>query len=115
MPAGMVRVSSAVDAASLALNPGPDGHWRGQLLVMLVAFRDGPGAAAQPETTAPPQTYGVLNLDFDGPLYQNALSKGVAFTQQLKLGPGRYRLRLGVIDLTSHRLGTLDMPVSVSP
>jgi hypothetical protein len=75
-------------------------------------FLDGPGAV---ETAAPPQTYGVLNLDFDAPLYQDALSKGVAFTQQLKLAPGRYRFMLGVADLTSHRLGTLVMPVVVSP
>lgn len=108
--AGAVRVSSAVDTASLALNPGEDGHRHGRLLVMLVALPDGPGAQT---VAAPPQTSGVLNLDFDAALYQDMLSKGVAFTQQLKLAPGRYRLRLGVADLTSHRLGTLDMPVVV--
>jgi hypothetical protein len=74
---------------------------------------DESGAAAKAEA-APPQSSGVLNLDFDAALYQGALSKGVAFTQQLKLAPGRYRLRLGVTDLQSHRLGTLDMSVMVA-
>jgi hypothetical protein len=31
----------------------------------------------------------------------------------MKLPPGRYRLRLGVSDMASHRLGTLDMPIAV--
>jgi hypothetical protein len=29
------------------------------------------------------------------------------------LKPGSYRLRLGVSDMNNHRLGTLDMPVTV--
>jgi hypothetical protein len=33
----------------------------------------------------------------------------------LKLSPGHYRLRLGVTDMMSHRLGTLDMPVAIGP
>ncbi len=107
---GMVRVSSAVTAQSLSLTPSADGHWHGKLLVLLVALQDAPGAT-QPE--APPQTSAVLNINFDQAQYQGAVTNGVAFTQQLKLPPGRYRLRLGVSDLSDRRLGTLDMPVQV--
>ncbi len=107
-----VLVESHVNAASLNLIAGTDGHRRGQLLVMLVAFKDDPGKTdRQPD--APRQTSGVLNLDFDPAQYQAILNNGVAFTQQLVLPPGRYRLRLGVSDEMSHRLGTLDMPVAV--
>ncbi len=106
----MVRVSSAVSAQSLSLTSSADGHWHGRLLVLLVALQDAPGAE-QPE--APPQTSAVLNINFDSAQYQAALANGVAFTQQLKLQPGRYRLRLGVSDLSDQRLGTLDMPVQV--
>ena len=109
---GTVLVHSVLNAANLDLAAGADGHRRGQLLVMLIAFRDDPRKAGnQPD--ALPQTSGVLNLDFDPAEYQAILNNGVAFTQQLVLPPGRYRLRLGVSDETSHRLGTLDMPVEM--
>jgi VWFA-related protein len=114
-PGSAVRVRSTLDAASLALNPDGDGHRRGRLLVMLVAFPDSQVAAGHVEPAAPPQTSAVLDLDFDAALYQGALNNGVSFTQQLKLSPGHYRLRLGVTDMMSHRLGTLDMPVAVGP
>jgi hypothetical protein len=55
----------------------------------------------------------VLNLDFDVAQYQAVLTNGIAFTQQLKLPPGHYRLRLGVCDVISNRLGTLDMPIVI--
>ncbi len=107
-----VLVHSALGAANLNLVSTPDGHRHGQILVMLVALRDDPGkAVTQPD--APPQTSGVLNLDFTPAQYQSILKDGIAFTQQLQLPPGRYRLRLGVSDLTSQRLGTLDMPISI--
>jgi hypothetical protein len=31
----------------------------------------------------------------------------------LTLKPGKYRLRLGVSDMSTHNLGTLDMPVDL--
>jgi hypothetical protein len=80
---------------------------------MLIAFKDDPGKAVdQPD--APPLISAVLNLDFDPAQYQTILSNGIGFTQQLQLTPGRYRLRLGVSDMMSHRLGTLDMPVAIA-
>jgi VWFA-related protein len=109
-----VKVASSVDPANLALITTADGHRRGQLLVMLVAFRDEAGASIPEEAKAPPQTSAVLNLDFPPALYQDVLSKGIGFSQQLKLAPGHYRLRLGVTDLQSHRIGTLDMPIQVA-
>ncbi len=87
-------VHSVLSAANINLIPGFDGHHRGRILVMLVAFSDDPGkSVSQPD--ALPQTSGVLNLDFDPVQYQTILSNGIAFTQQLNLPQGRYRLRLG--------------------
>jgi VWFA-related protein len=107
---GVVRVSSVVSAHNLTLVSSEDGHRHGRLLVLPAAFNDAAGAA-QPD--APPQTSGLLDLNFDPAQYQAAVADGVTFTQQLKLPPGRYRLRLGVSDLGTHRLGTLDMEVQV--
>ncbi len=81
-------------------------------MVMLVAFKDDPGKAAT-QSAPLPQTSGTLSLDFDQAQYQSILKSGIAFTQQLPLPPGRYRLRLGVSDLTTQRLGTLDVPIAI--
>jgi hypothetical protein len=107
---GVVRVSSVVSAQNLSLVSSEDSHQHGRLLVLLVAFNDAAGAT---QPNAPPQTSALLNLNFDPAQYQAALANGVTFTQQLKLPPGHYRLRLGVSDLGAHRLGTLDMQVQV--
>jgi len=107
-----ILVHSNLSAANLNLVPAADGHRRGQLFVCLIAFKDDPGKpAAQP--AAPPQSSGILNLNFTPAEYQSILKSGIAFTQQLQLPPGQYRLRLGVSDLTSQRLGTLDMPITI--
>jgi hypothetical protein len=108
--AGVVRVTSVVSAQNLSLVSSADGHQHGRLLVLLVAFND---AAGTTQPNAPPQTYALLNLNFDPAQYQAALANGVGFTQQLKLPPGSYRLRLGVSDLGADRLGTLDMQVQI--
>jgi len=107
-----VLVHAVLSAANLDLVQGSDGHRRGEIMVRLVAFNDNPGKP-QNQTDPPPQISAVLNLDFDPAQYQAILNNGVAFTQQLKLSPGHYRLRLGVSDMVNHRLGTLDMPVAV--
>jgi VWFA-related protein len=108
-----LTVKSLLDPESLTLPVSEDGHRRGKLLVLLVAFKEAPDAKEKPAAAAP-QTSGVLNLDFDAAQYQEVRTNGLVFAQQLKLPPGKYRLRLGVTDLESHRLGTLDMPVDVT-
>ena len=108
-----IKVTSSVDPANLTLVTTANGHRRGQVLVMLVAFNDGPGPNGQQQPDAPPQTSGVLNLNFDAEQFQTVTANGISFAQQLKLKPGRYRLRLGVSDLLSRRMGTLDMPIEV--
>jgi hypothetical protein len=107
--AGLIQVASTIDPSGLELITTADGHKRGQIRVLLVALEE-TSEVDQGGTAAPPQTTSVLNLDFDPALYPKLLASGIGITQQLKLKPGRYRLRLGVEDLRSHRLGTLDMP-----
>ena len=110
----VVAVHSTLSAEGLNLVEGADGHRRGQLLVMLVAFDDSPGGAKD-QSAGLPQTSAVLNLDFDRAQFEMIQSQGISFTQQLLLAPGPYRLRLGVSDASNSRLGTLDMPIVIPP
>jgi VWFA-related protein len=110
----VVSVHSTLAAEGLNLVEGADGHRRGQLLVMLVAFDDSPGGP-QSQSGGLPQTSAVLNLDFDPAQFETIQREGISFTQQLLLAPGPYRLRLGVSDASNSRLGTLDMPIVIPP
>ncbi len=45
--------------------------------------------------------------------YQQALQTGFPLHQELELKPGKYLLRLGVIDRGNQRVGTVDVPLEV--
>jgi hypothetical protein len=104
-----LRIDSRLDARNLAFSTTSDGHHRAQLLVLLIALNDGPSLPA-----APPQSSGNLSLDFTDEQYRLALTSGIPFHQELALKPGKYRLRLGVIDVMNHRIGTLEMPLNLA-
>jgi len=45
--------------------------------------------------------------------YQGMLEHGIAAHLELALKPGTYKLRLGVLDYGSGKIGTLDVPISI--
>ena len=102
-------VETTVDPVGVEFTTDAAGHRHAKLLVLLVALND---SANQPDS--PPQTSGVIRLDLDPAAYAATLKDGIRFQQKLALKPGRYRLRLGVSDMNSNRLGTLDMPVQIA-
>lgn len=106
-------VDTTVAPSGIDLTADAVGNREGKLLVLLVAFQtDNQGKpAAQPDS--PPQTSGALHLDFTPADYQLILKTGIRFGLKLPLKPGTYLLRLGVSDMNNHRLGTLDMPVTI--
>jgi len=76
---------------------------------MLKAMNDGlQGAAVLPQASM------LFQLDLTPERYRSALVTGVPLHQELTLKPGRYLLRLGVSDMASHDVGTLDMPVEIA-
>jgi hypothetical protein len=101
---GAVVVSSYVDARDVNFTTETDGHKRAKLLLLLVAF-DSDGKPAQATDT--------LSLDLDPARYQSVLGTGIGFQQTLALKPGTYQLRLGVSDISGHRIGTLSVSVNV--
>ncbi len=80
----------------------------GRLLVVLATLHED---AKQPEK--PRQTSTVLKLDFTPEQYRQVAKAGIQFGLTLALKPGDYRLRLGVWDMSSYRLGTLNIPLTV--
>ena len=101
-------VESTINAADVAFATTADGHRRAKLFVQMVAFSD---TERQPKTL--PQTSGTLNIDLDPQKYAFILSAGIAFRQQLALKPGSYHVVLGVNDQDSHKVGTVEIPVTV--
>ncbi len=102
-----VGVDSHIDPRTIEFTTDASGHRHAELLVLLVAFANGV------KVQAPPQTSGLLKLDLDPATYAKALQSGIPLHQEITLPPGSYRLRLGACDTANHRLGTLDMPVTI--
>lgn len=109
-----VVVDTTVDPAGIDFTTDAAGVRHGKLLVLLVALTDSKDGKAVTQPDSPPQTSGSLHLDFTPQEYQAILKSGIQFGLKLTLKPGNYRLRLGVSDMNNHRLGTLDMPVTIA-
>jgi len=111
-----VRVDSVIDPVNVAFSTDSRGRRHAQLLVSLIAIpeieSDGK-AKADKQPPSLPQTSGAYVVDLDPQAFQKLFTSGMPMHQELTLPPGRYRLRLGVSDLGSHRIGTLDMPIEV--
>ena len=103
-----LAVDSVLDPSKAAFTTTADGKRHAQFLILLIALNDG-----EQQVAAPPQSSGVLKLDLTPEQYQIAITTGVPVHQELTLKPGKYRLRLGVSDMSTHNLGTLDMPVDL--
>ena len=55
----------------------------------------------------------TMDLALKPPSYQSALEHGLSAHLELELKPGAYKLRLGVLDYGSGKIGTLEVPISV--
>jgi VWFA-related protein len=108
-----VLVDTTVDPSGIDFSTDAAGVRHGRLLVLLVALNDSTNGKPAVQVDSPPQTSGSLHLDFGPSEYQSILKTGIRFGLKLPLKPGNYRLRLGVSDMNNHRLGTLDMPVTI--
>lgn len=75
------------------------------LRMMMVAWTgEGKSAAA---------VGGDLDPKFDPPALAGIMRGGMRIHQTIKVKPGSYTLRIGVIDRNSGRLGTLDVPLTI--
>ena len=55
-----------------------------------------------------------VEADFLPAVYKQIMQTGFPAHQELNLKPGKYTLRLGVIDRGSQKIGTVDVPITIS-
>jgi VWFA-related protein len=56
-----------------------------------------------------------MEAAFRPDVYQEILRDGLTHHQELILKPGTYTLRVGVLDRTSHKIGSLGIPITIPP
>jgi len=111
-----VRIDSVIDPANINFSTDAQGRRHAHLLVSLIAIPETESRSADhnKQPIGPPQTSGAYIVDLDAQAFQKLLASGMPMHQELALAPGHYRLRLGVTDLATHRVGTLDMPIEIA-
>ena len=100
-----VRIDCIVDAAGLAFTDNIGNRKDARLEFVTVAWDKGLKEAMNATHT--------VQLDLPSQKYENFMKNGIAFHQELRLKPGSYTVRLGVMDDGSNKIGTLDLPVEV--
>lgn len=102
---GVIKLDYVIDPANVSFVDSEGGK-SVRLDFMVVAFAEGRNVTQVADTLE-----GTLPQD----KFESVVKTGIPARQELKLAPGRYLLRVGVIDRNSTRIGTLDVPVEIGP
>lgn len=98
-------VHFAISAAQLRFDPGPEGHFHGKFRLLANSFDDEGQPLLQKASTAV--------ADLQPANYQMILADGLRLRQELDVPVNAGFLRLGVGDLTSSYIGTLEFPLPI--
>jgi VWFA-related protein len=94
-----------ITTQDIAFTAGPDARQRARIQMVAVAWdHDGKSAGSTSNTlviAAKPETY------------QTLIRQGIRSQTKLQLKPGSYKLRLGVMDDATGKLGTVELPLEV--
>ncbi len=101
--AGDLQLQAVLDMTGVNFWVDAQGRHRARMQVRTIAY-------PQATSAAPVESNAELNLGLTEEDYQAVLRKGVPVKQTLHLPPGAYMVRLGALDLTSGRIGTLTFP-----
>lgn len=103
---GTLQMRVNLDPNGIGFTTSDAGDRRAKLQVMMIAYPIGTdGALAQKNN--------LLNLGLTSEDFKAMRASGVPFQQALALKPGRYAVRIGILDLGSGRVGTLTMPFTM--
>jgi VWFA-related protein len=99
------KIDFAIDASDLSLTPDPDGTHKGQLNITLLVY-DRFGSIVNHEEH-------LVDLNFKPDAYAAVQKAGVQLHAQLLVpAKGNYWLRTGILDRTSRKVGTMEIPLS---
>ncbi|MFZ0321382.1 MAG: VWA domain-containing protein [Candidatus Sulfotelmatobacter sp.] len=100
-----VSIDYAVDAHDIAFADGPDQRKLATLDFVATAWsKDLKLIAHQSDT---------MNATVRPEPFQRIMTSGIPFHQELDLKPGVYTLRIGVLDRSNQKMGTVDVPLTV--
>ncbi|HZD31385.1 MAG TPA: VWA domain-containing protein, partial [Candidatus Angelobacter sp.] len=100
-----VKVNYVVSSNGVEFADAPDNKKRAQLDFMIIAFDSSGKEVAHASDT--------LDATLPANAYAAVMAYGLPAHQLISLPPGRYNLRLGVMDRTTQQIGTVDAPLEV--
>ena len=101
-----VRIDYAVDSSDISFADAADQKKHAAVDFMSVAWdKDFKSAGYSTDT---------MEADFLPAVYKQIMQTGFPAHQELNLKPGTYTLRLGVIDRGSQKIGTVDVPLTIT-
>jgi VWFA-related protein len=100
------RMEFQVDAGGIAFSEMPGHTWRALLDCMTVAFDDKGNDAGQAANT--------FQVTLSAAEYESAQRSGLTLQQEIALPPGSYRVKAGIMDPGSEKVGTVDVPLVIS-
>jgi VWFA-related protein len=101
-----VRIDYAVDAHDIQFEDTPDHRKRAFVEFIAIAWsKDNHGAG---------NALGSTEVTYSQEEYKEFLQTGFPAHQELKLDPGNYVLRLGVMDRSNQKIGTLEVPLTIA-
>ena len=108
---GKPVVNFAIDPRTLALQRGPDDLYHGQVTCAAWAYPEkGPALPSQRDAIPAQKS---LDVALKEDAYQQVMNSSLPCAQELDLKPGKYTLRLGVVDQTTRLIGTTSTQLTV--
>jgi hypothetical protein len=94
-----------VNAQQIAFTEGPDLRQHARIEMVAVAWDSSGKPAGNASQT--------LDLALKPETYRTVISEGIRTQMKLQLKPGVYEIRLGIMDVATGKLGTVELPFQV--
>lgn len=103
---GTAHIRWTVDPADILFADGPGNRKDATLELLTVAWDQNLKAAVKASHT--------VELSLPPQVFEKIMRTGLTLSEKLKLDPGTYDVRIGVMDASSGKIGTLDMPLQMT-
>jgi len=100
-----VKVNYVINSNGVEFTDAPDNKKRAEIDCMVIAFDSSGKEVAHASDT--------LDATMPANAYAAVMAHGLPAHQLIALPPGRYNLRVGVMDRTTQQIGTVDAPLEV--